>query len=258
MTATEPPRKVSVCIHGLFPDYPEAIPERVTERIRSQIDVFLDDQRLVAWLGQVDWADVSIWAGELVAFERERLTLDTERHAYDWGVIERALEWSTIYISREALLNEPTEETAAKVTAALAYVLAAYAREEGKDNIASWLERELIADDAAEFIEQLEAGSDLLDDEEERPVLVLAFPTSGSSPFGTKEDLELRQEMQRALDDFFEREGGGEVEGGQIGAGSMEIFVVVDDPNSMKPRILEFLAERGYPQPTRFFVEDDN
>ena len=72
------------------------------------------------------------------------------------------------------------------------------------------------------------------------------------------EEHALRQEIEEHLGDFLNENDLGEVSGGSIGAGTMEVFCEVKSFAKGKRAILKFLKDNGYPTPISVAkIEDD-
>lgn len=76
----------------------------------------------------------------------------------------------------------------------------------------------------------------------------VVFRTDTKS-LGSEEDLKLRHEIETCLDKFLQARDLGEVDGGSIGGGTMEVFCTVNVPlKECKQLVTAFLEESGFPK----------
>lgn len=78
---------------------------------------------------------------------------------------------------------------------------------------------------------------------------------------GSDADVRLRHDMESALEGFLQAEGLGEVEGGSIGSGSMEVHFSTRSRKStsqIEKSVRAFLARAGFPVPSEMLPETDS
>jgi hypothetical protein len=86
--------------------------------------------------------------------------------------------------------------------------------------------------------------------------LTLVFAI-GSDYLGSDSDLKLRHAIEAQLDAYLVEHALGEVDGGSIGNGSMEVFVTVScGLRKARELIQAFLRERSFPSPTKITVDE--
>src|SRR5262249_12396501 len=82
---------------------------------------------------------------------------------------------------------------------------------------------------------------DIPDDDLSENVFV-QFPVDG---FGSEDEFDLRERMEEVLDAELKSFGRGKCGGGDMGSGGATVFLMVRDPATVIPRLLDALKREG-------------
>lgn len=90
--------------------------------------------------------------------------------------------------------------------------------------------------------EQMKRGFDEVDPDD-HAVLIVQVPTDGAQP--TPAEMDKRFEIEDALNQLLGWIGAGEVDGGDAGSGTMNVFALIVAVDPVVPRVLDWLRETG-------------
>jgi|GEM_PF-7075432 len=218
----------------------KAVETKIIGRYEKLFSSFEIRENSFEWLGKPTYFHSSYWASNMFTNSRTGIKIYKKR-----GSIALPL----IAFDAETLQSDTyPEQTAEFLFGVTLHFLLKHAKKIGDSVFASKINNELVRYDLLDCMKVFPVVPRIT--KAERTTDVTITFTIGEEPLGSEEEYSIRHDIEEQLDVFLQAENLGEVEGGSIGGGIMEVHIALKGTlKNAKPRIVSFLAEHGFPMP---------